>query len=145
MRYRNRTALRKKRALARQLRQESTPEEKILWRHLRSHNLDGFHFRRQHVLAGFIVDFYCWKAHLIIELDGKHHDVQREADEHRDAILRGMDNEILRFANAKVRNEIGMVLETIKEVLTRRSSPSVPPSPDGGRGTGGWGWEVDRD
>ena len=54
---------------ARILRSEMTPVEKILWQELRRSKL-GSHFRRQQVIAGFIVDFYCHSAGLVTELDG---------------------------------------------------------------------------
>ena len=55
---------------AKQLRREMTPAERALWMLLRRNALDGFHFRRQQVIEGFIVDFYCDAAKLAIELDG---------------------------------------------------------------------------
>jgi very-short-patch-repair endonuclease len=129
MRFIDRRALREKQELARQLRRKSTPEEKILWRELRANKQAGVHFRRQHVLAGFIVDFYCSSAKLIIELDGGHHQYRVEADHQRDAVLRGLGNQILRFPNSAVRNDLKGVLEKISKL--------VPPSPVRGRGTGG--------
>jgi very-short-patch-repair endonuclease len=63
------TVTKEKLERSRQLRREMTPAEKILWQELRGNKL-GVHFRRQQVIAGFIVDFYCHKAGLVIELDG---------------------------------------------------------------------------
>jgi very-short-patch-repair endonuclease len=80
-------------------------------------------------MAGFIVDFYCPSAKLIIELDGGHHQDQVEADQARDAVLRSLGNEIIRFPNSAVRNDLNRVLEMISRM--------VPPSPAGGRGSGG--------
>jgi very-short-patch-repair endonuclease len=59
-----------------------TPAEKILWQELRVNKL-GVHFRRQQVIAGFIVDFYCHKAALVIEVDGDIHDLQQEENARR--------------------------------------------------------------
>ena len=59
--------------LARQLRQEQTPAEAVLWQVLRTWDLPGYKFRRQHPIGRFIVDFYCPKALLIIEVDGDIH------------------------------------------------------------------------
>ena len=70
---------------ARQLRQEMTPAEAILWKHLRTDQLGGLHFRRQQVLDGYIVDFYCHAAQLVIEVDGEVHASQHEYDAERDA------------------------------------------------------------
>jgi very-short-patch-repair endonuclease len=47
----------------------------------------GVHFRRQQIIAGFIVDFYCHKAGLVIELDGDIHDLQKEEDARREKVL----------------------------------------------------------
>ena len=55
---------------ARELRRRMTTEEKALWQRLRANRLDGFHFRRQQVIDGFIVDFYCHAASLVVETDG---------------------------------------------------------------------------
>ena len=68
---------------ARELRREMTPAEKILWQELRANKL-GVHFRRQQVIQGFIVDFYCHKSALVIEVDGDIHDLQQEEDARRE-------------------------------------------------------------
>jgi very-short-patch-repair endonuclease len=71
---------------AKELRHEMTPAEKILWEELRANRL-GVHFRRQQVIQGFIVDFYCHKAGLVVEVDGDIHDLQKEEDERREKVL----------------------------------------------------------
>ncbi len=58
---------------ARQLRREPTREEALLWERLRRNQLDGLHFRRQQIIDGFIVDFYCHAAGLVVEVDGPIH------------------------------------------------------------------------
>jgi very-short-patch-repair endonuclease len=60
--------------------------EKILWQELRSNKL-GVHFRRQQIIQGFIVDFYCHRAGLVVEVDGDIHDLQREEDARREKAL----------------------------------------------------------
>jgi very-short-patch-repair endonuclease len=57
-------------AFAKRLRREMTPAERRLWKALRGNALDGFHFRRQQVIEGYVADFYCDAAKLAIELDG---------------------------------------------------------------------------
>ncbi|MFT3891304.1 MAG: DUF559 domain-containing protein [Anaerolineales bacterium] len=64
---------------AKELRREMTPTEKLLWEQVRAKKL-GVRIRRQQVIQGFIVDFYCHKAALVIELDGDIHDLQQEED-----------------------------------------------------------------
>src|ERR1700679_3510922 len=72
----------RKLALARRFRREPTPAEAAAWQLLRGRRILGLKFRRQHVIAGFIVDFYCASLRLVLELDGGIHDhpVQAEND-----------------------------------------------------------------
>ena len=102
----------------RELRQESTPAEKLLWTELRSRKLNGLKFRRQHPLDKFVVDFYCNEKKLVIELDGGIHDekVNKEYDEARTAMLAGLDIKVLRFKNEEVMNSVKDVLKKISEV-----------------------------
>lgn len=76
---------------AKELRREMTPTEKILWQELRANKL-GVHFRRQQIIAGFIVDFYCHQADLVIEVDGSVHDGQEQKgnDVEREKVLTEM-------------------------------------------------------
>lgn len=57
-------------AISRQLRQEATPAEQTVWRRVRNRRLLGLKFRRQHVIDGFIADFYCPSLRLVLEVDG---------------------------------------------------------------------------
>jgi very-short-patch-repair endonuclease len=70
----------KLRPLARQMRHDPTPAEEYLWRRLRKHQVNGAHFRRQHAINRFVVDFYCASAHLVVEVDGPIHDYTPEED-----------------------------------------------------------------
>jgi len=60
-------------ACARELRKELTPAEKKLWAYLRGGQLDGWHWRKQHAVGTYIVDFFCAKAKLVVEVDGDSH------------------------------------------------------------------------
>ena len=95
------TVTKEKLQRAKELRREMTPAEKILWQELRANKL-GVHFRRQQVIAGFIVDFYCHKAALVIEVDGDIHDLQQEEDARREKVLSEMGLRIVRFRNEEV-------------------------------------------
>ena len=97
---------------ARRLRQQMTAEEKQLWRRLKGNRL-GFHFRRQQVIDGFIVDFYCHAVGLVIEVDGEIHASQAEYDAERDHILRERGLHILRIPNAAIHADLEGVLERI--------------------------------
>src|SRR5512135_2862526 len=87
---------------SRQLRIDATDAERRLWSYLRSKNLDGARFRRQHPIEGFIVDFCCIKGRLIVELDGSQHAEVPAYDEHRTRILEQQGFRVLRFWNGEV-------------------------------------------
>jgi very-short-patch-repair endonuclease len=104
---------------ARELRHEMTPAEKILWNELRANKL-GFHFRRQQIIAGFIVDFYCHKAALVIELDGSIHEeaIQKENDVERDKTLSEMGLRVVRFKNEEVLRNLSQVITKVKVLIS---------------------------
>lgn len=101
------------------LRNESTLEEKMLWKALRNGQIGGKKFRRQHSLGNYIVDFYCASEKLVIELDGQQHfnPGGQEADYARDEYLRSQNFKILRFENWQVRQDINLVLEAIRQAI----------------------------
>jgi very-short-patch-repair endonuclease len=99
---------------AKQLRRKMTAAERVLWNCLRSNRLGGFHFRRQQVIDGFIVDFYCHAAALIVEVDGPIHADQAEYDAERDRILGGRGFRILHVTNEKVMGAMAEVLQRIQ-------------------------------
>jgi very-short-patch-repair endonuclease len=101
---------------AKELRREMTPAEKILWQELRA-NKQGVHFRRQQVIQGFIVDFYCHKSALVVEVDGDIHDLQKEEDERREKALSALGLRIVRFGNDKVMRELSAAVEKIREAI----------------------------
>ena len=104
---------------AREFRRDMTLTEAILWQELRGNKL-GVHFRRQQVIAGFIVDFYCHKAGLVIELDGSVHggDEQKENDAERDKVLSEMGLRIVRFMNEDVIKNLPKILGRIRELIS---------------------------
>ena len=95
-----------------------TPGEQRLWMHLRAGNLAAHHFRRQHAVDGFIVDFFCAAAKLVIEIDGDSHAEQAEYDAERARWLNEQKNyRVLRFANHEVQDNIETVLKQIEAAL----------------------------
>jgi len=102
---------------ARELRHDMTPAERILWQELRGNKL-GVHFRRQQVIAGFIVDFYCHKAGLVVELDGSVHDKQVEEDAQRDKVLKEMGLRIVRIRNDEILKDLPAVLGKIRALVS---------------------------
>ena len=99
---------------AKELRRDMTPAEKMLWEELRANKL-GVHFRRQQVIQGFIVDLYCHKASLVIEVDGDIHDLQQEEDARREKVLSDLGLRVIRFRNDEVSINLSGVVERIKQ------------------------------
>ena len=112
--------------LAQQMRRLPTPAEAKLWTHLRAGRLRGLHFRRQQVIDGFIADFYCHAAGLVIELDGAVHQQQTDYDAERTRILEERGLHILRFANSKVEKDCPSVLREIAENATYHLASQGP-------------------
>ena len=102
-----------KQTLAEQMRREMTPSEKRLWERLRANRLNGLAFRRQQVIGGFIADFYCRAARLVIECDGRVHAAQAEYDRERDRIIAAYNLRVLRFTNDQITHHLPTVLTHI--------------------------------
>ena len=103
--------------LARQLRKNMTPEERILWyQYLRTHPVQ---WNRQKVIGHYIVDFYCKRAKLIVELDGSQHcDPAAIAyDQERTAYLNSLGYRVLRFANTDVKSNLSGVCTVIDRAV----------------------------
>jgi very-short-patch-repair endonuclease len=127
-------------SVARALRSNQTVAERKLWRELRQRQIEGFRFRRQAPMLGFVVDFACFDARLVVEVDGATHSSDEEIarDRKRDAILRENGNVILRFNNVEVYENLEGVLETIRlkllELCPDRLENHRVPSPLVGEG-----------
>lgn len=122
-------------------RKNPTEAESILWDMLKGNNI-GLHFRRQHIILDYIVDFICIEKGLVIELDGGYHNdpEQKEYDERRTAHLQQLGYTELRFANEELLTNPDAVIARIKEVAI--SLPSL-------QGRGGerliiWSSETDK-
>lgn len=111
---------------AKELRAKMTQEEKILWQQLRANRFHGLHFRRQQIIDGFIVDFYCHSAGLVIEVDGEIHQEQVEYDRERDRILSERGLLLLRIKNEEVIEDLSHVLLHIYHVCCKKNSPPIP-------------------
>ena len=103
---------------AKELRREMTPAEKLLWQEVRANKL-GVRFRRQQVIQGFIVDFYCHQAGLVIEVDGDIHDLQKEEDERREKVLGEMGLRVVRFQNDEIGRDLSAVVWKIREFVEK--------------------------
>ncbi len=113
---------------ARALRREMTPAERALWEVLRGSSL-GLRVRPQHVIRGWIVDFYAFAASLVIEVDGDVHDLQGDEDERRTDALRAEGLAVLRFRNNEVLTHLPGVVARIVDAIHRpEGSPRLPAS-----------------
>jgi very-short-patch-repair endonuclease len=117
---------RDKRDLARELRKRPTTAEDAAWRLLRDRRLHGCKFRRQHVIAGYIVDFYCPELRLVLELDGGYHETpeQEARDAQRSDALAERGIRVVRVSSTDVRN--ATLQAAVRPYLLR---PSHLPSP----------------
>lgn len=109
------------RQFARELRQPQTPAEATLWRYLRNRDL-RYKFRRQHPIEVFIIDFYCARAKLLIEIDGESHfeETQMQYDQARTEYLESLGYKIIRFTNDDVRYNVNVVVTRIIEEVELR-------------------------
>jgi very-short-patch-repair endonuclease len=133
-------------ARAREMRQPQTPAEATVWRALRNRKT-GHKFRRQHPIYRFIIDFYCARAKLLIEIDGASHlqADQIEYDTARTEYLEELGYKLIRFTNNDVRYNLNSVVGEILRMVERRIaelkskksislSPHPSPLPAGERG-----------
>jgi very-short-patch-repair endonuclease len=123
---------------ARQLRRERTPAEDLLWRHLRDRRLEGFKFRNQMGLCGFIADFACVEAKLVVEADGSQHRFATDYDARRSTAFAAQGYRTLRFTNDEILGALDCVLANIRDALALTLPPGcagrAPPSPRTGEG-----------
>jgi len=96
------------------MRVNPTPAEKLLWSELKEKKLDGYKFRNQRPIHRYILDFYCVKKLLAIEIDGDIHKQRLDYDEYRDAFLKSIGIETLRFKNEEIIENIDNVLDAIR-------------------------------
>ena len=113
--------------LRRRLRNDPTPAESALWKHLKGNRLDDTHWRRQFSVANYILDFYCPAIKLCIELDGhEHYTMQGDtADYDRTDFLNSKGIKVIRFENREIWENIERVLEYIKDEIKERRKEMV--------------------
>lgn len=109
------------------MRRRTTAAENLLWQKIRNGSL-GFRFKRQYSVMNYVVDFYCPKIKLAIELDGSIHETSKKYDLYRTEYLNSLGIKEIRFRNERIENETASVLKEIKDNL---------PSPEIRRGTEG--------
>ncbi|KZR31709.1 endonuclease domain-containing protein [Enterobacter cloacae] len=109
---------------SKQLRKQMTPEELRLWYLLRGRRFFGYKFRRQMPVGPYIVDFACFKAKLIVELDGGQHQDKEAYDSRRTEFLNANGWEVVRFWNHEFRaNEEELLMAILQRLQCLMPSP----------------------
>jgi len=107
---------------AKELRKRLTSSEKILWNYLKKRQQSGAYFRRQHPYGIYVLDFFCFEAKLVIEVDGEIHLNKVEYDDERTIYLESSGLTVLRFKNHEIESKIQIVIEEINKYLSRNIS-----------------------
>ena len=121
---------------AKELRRNRTEAEKRLWERLRRKRIHGFRFRQQVPLGRYVVDFVCFEAKLIVELDGGQHAERAAYDARRTEWLESEGFRVLRFWNNEVFENIEGVEEVIQAALDSAGGAHPLPNPPPSRGRG---------
>jgi len=107
---------------AQENRKKETPAEEKLWAILRNKQFGGYKFIRQKPIKCFILDFYCSKLLLGIEVDGSSHKDKKEYDDQRSSILDQIGIKVIRFYNSEIENNIeGVKSKLLKDINQRQS------------------------
>jgi very-short-patch-repair endonuclease len=112
-------------AKARAMRKSMSPPEARLWLSLRRLRAQGFHFRRQHPLLGYYLDFVCLSRGLVVEVDGGSHEGRSDWDRRRDDALLQVGLKTLRIPAVEVRDHLPEVLDFIIREL-QAAAPTRP-------------------
>ena len=112
--------------LARNLRNNSTLSEVLLWNQLKQRKMSGYQFLRQRPIGKYIVDFFCHKLKLVIEIDGESHADKKVADRIRQNYLEKNGLTVLRFGDNAVKTEIVGVLNKIYNWISDEENPPKP-------------------
>lgn len=117
-----------KKRLRQTLRRNSSKAEQVLWQYIKNKQFFGYKFRRQFGIGCYIVDFYCPKLKLAIEVDGATHSTFDEIryDKHRQKYIESFGIKFLRFTNIDIYENIEGVLAAIFEFI--KYHPQTPPS-----------------
>jgi len=107
--------------LAKELRENETEAEKLLWTRINKNQISGLKFRRQHPINRFIADFYCVKINLVIEIDGSIHELQdhQNHDQGRTEVFNDFGVKVIRFTNEQILGEIDSTINQIKETCDK--------------------------
>ncbi len=113
----------KLKAKSRELRNNSTLAEVLLWNQLKARKMRGYQFMRQKPIGNYIVDFFCSKLKLVIEIDGDSHSNKQDYDLKRQQELEALGLSFLRFYDRDVKQNMSGVLQTIEDWIEKNTTP----------------------
>ncbi|TLD40516.1 MAG: putative DNA methylase [Candidatus Jettenia ecosi] len=113
--------------LSRELRKKGTLSEVLLWNVLKGRKIKGYQFVRQKPIGNYIVDFFCSKLKLIIEIDGISHNDKGESDKIRQQKLESYGLSVLRFYEWDVKKDICSVVQSIEDWITEYEKKNTAP------------------
>ena len=117
-------------ARVRELREDATIPECLLWSRLRAGRSPGAKWRRQAAIGNYIVDFYCPAARLVVEIDGMSHDDRARYDYERSRYLEGRGLRVLRYTNDQALADLDAIAEDIaRQVAVRNGAERSDPPP----------------
>jgi very-short-patch-repair endonuclease len=124
-----------------ELRKNMTEAERLLWSRIRKKQIKGFSVYRQRIIGNYIVDFYCPRAKLIIEIDGGQHYTDKgiEEDKKRDEYMRDLGFKVLRFSSREIIKNLDGVMQKIYIESNLPCPLFIPPFLKGGGGIRGFG------
>lgn len=106
-----------KKTFARRLRKEQTKAEKIVWELLRNRKFKKYKFRRQHVIEGFVLDFYSHELRLGIEVDGGIHLRRKDYDQLRQEVIESKGIYIIRITNKEIKQNKRSILKKLEKIF----------------------------
>ncbi|MDP2157818.1 MAG: endonuclease domain-containing protein, partial [Nitrospirota bacterium] len=109
-------------------RKQGVLSEVLLWKQLRGSKLHGYQFMRQKPIGAYIVDFYCSKLQLVIEIDGESHSDKFDYDLRRQQFLESLGLSVLRFNDTEVKKNMDNIMMAIDGWITEkgRTTPCAP-------------------
>lgn len=116
----------KLKARASELRKNATLSERILWKYLRNRQVMGYQFMRQKPIENYIVDFYCSRLNLVIEVDGITHNEKHKYDDKREERLTKIGLSVLRFDGHYLMNNINEVMSVVYDKVKDIEQNTTP-------------------
>ena len=114
---------------AKQLRKAGNLSEVLFWNQVKRKKFLALDFHRQKIIGNYIVDFYCPKLNLVIEIDGSSHNDKIEYDEERERYLKSLNLEMLHFTDKDIKHNLNGVLEYLAKYCKEANTPSLRDTP----------------